>query len=278
MSKVRLFPLLLIVAAAECWAQTATTTTLSLSSASAAWPTAVTLTATVKSGANPVTPGLVKFCNAAPTSCQGTALLGQGQLTASGTASIKLALPIGTHSINAVFAGTKTDATSTSSAETLTVTGVRSSSATLAASANSPYTLTTTVTGYGSATLSGNVSFLDRLNANYQVGTAALGTATTSSPVFQPQALSPTGSQPASLAIGDFNGDGYPDLVVGNVNANSSGVSTLTIFLSTLNGTFGTPITVNLPGAVNGVSALAVGDFNNDGKLDLQLRAEIPTK
>jgi hypothetical protein len=67
-----------------------------------------------------------------------------------------------------------------------------------------------------------------------------------------------------SVATGDFNGDGIPDVVVGqDGNNGSTGIS---VYLGKGDGTF-------LPGASFGPSTdmgeLAVADFNGDGKLDV---------
>src|SRR5439155_556948 len=69
------------------------------------------------------------------------------------------------------------------------------------------------------------------------------------------------GANPVSVAVGDFNGDGKPDLAVGNQNAGS-----VSILLGTGTGSFG--------GATNfavGVQprSVTVGDLNGDGKPDL---------
>lgn len=69
-----------------------------------------------------------------------------------------------------------------------------------------------------------------------------------------------------SLAVGDFNGDGHPDLVVLNGN-------TIAVFLNNGNGTFQPatfPYGVATPISLGG---MAVGDFNGDGKPDLALTA-----
>ena len=67
------------------------------------------------------------------------------------------------------------------------------------------------------------------------------------------------GTSPQSVAVGDFNGDGKPDLVV----ANATNVGVL---LGNGDGTFQAAVYY---GAGSGPRAVAVGDFNGDGKLDL---------
>lgn len=67
-----------------------------------------------------------------------------------------------------------------------------------------------------------------------------------------------------SVASGDFNGDGIPDVVVGQWRNDSS--TGITVYLAKGDGTF-------YPGVSYGTSQdmgyVAVGDFNGDGKLDI---------
>lgn len=75
--------------------------------------------------------------------------------------------------------------------------------------------------------------------------------------------LPATGQCPCSIAMADLNGDGNLDLAVANYNDN-----TVTILLGNGDGTFspapGLPVNVGVNPA-----AVALGDFNADGKLDL---------
>jgi FG-GAP-like repeat/Abnormal spindle-like microcephaly-assoc'd, ASPM-SPD-2-Hydin/FG-GAP repeat len=69
------------------------------------------------------------------------------------------------------------------------------------------------------------------------------------------------GLSPASVAVGDFNGDGKLDLAVGN-----NGSDTVSILLGDGKGSF----TLAFSAATGShPDSLAVGDFNRDGRLDL---------
>jgi len=73
---------------------------------------------------------------------------------------------------------------------------------------------------------------------------------------FQPARNFPAGSSAVSLSLGDFNGDGWLDVVVSNVG----------VFLGNGDGTLQPPR--SFAGAGNFV---VVGDFDGDGRLDLAL-------
>jgi hypothetical protein len=67
----------------------------------------------------------------------------------------------------------------------------------------------------------------------------------------------------SSLAVGDFNGDGNLDLVVAD-----RGLDRLYILMGNGDGTFQTPRTISV-GPDSAPIYVEVGDFNNDGKLDI---------
>ncbi len=79
---------------------------------------------------------------------------------------------------------------------------------------------------------------------------------------FTASAVDPrTGTGPNYIAVGDFNGDGIPDLAVTN-----AGDNTATALLGNGDGTF----TALVPVATGSrPSSLVVGDFNGDGISDL---------
>jgi hypothetical protein len=66
-----------------------------------------------------------------------------------------------------------------------------------------------------------------------------------------------------AVVVGDFNGDGIPDLAAVNLG---SGSATVSIFLGAGDGTFGPKN--DFPAVVN-ANSITTGDFNRDGKLDL---------
>jgi hypothetical protein len=92
-----------------------------------------------------------------------------------------------------------------------------------------------------------------------------LGTGRAESP-FAPAISFPVSPNIYSLQVGDFNGDGIPDLLV-SVSGNGDGGPVFT-YLGNGDGTFTLKSSTNVPGVNIESSYLATGDFNGDGKLD----------
>jgi VCBS repeat-containing protein len=70
-----------------------------------------------------------------------------------------------------------------------------------------------------------------------------------------------SGSDPVSVAVGEFNGDGDPDLAVADQSPGE-----IMVLLGSTGGTFTGPTILTTD---SGVSAVAVADFNRDGDPDL---------
>ena len=98
----------------------------------------------------------------------------------------------------------------------------------------------------------------------------------TSSPVYFPVRNSSTTVQfkflenkiphGGLMVVGDFNNDGKPDVVIGNINARNK-LATEQVYLGKGDGSFKAPI--NTGPFKYGASPRLIGDFNGDGKPDL---------
>ncbi|RXH55936.1 EF hand domain/PKD domain protein [Granulicella sibirica] len=230
----------------------------------------VTLTATVASGTDQVAPGQVKFCDANAATCADSHLLGTAQLTSAGTATLKFIPGIGVYNYKAIFLGTKNSTGSTSTTHPFAVTGLYPTQTTISeAGTPDDYTLTGTVVGTGGATsipLTGTVSFPSSDTGIPSLGTAPLGTSVAG---ITFNALTSTVSVDTPLArsaIGDFNGDGIPDVANANT-ASANTATTVTIALGNGDGTF--TMTATSPATGSRPVGIIAADFNSDGKLDL---------
>ncbi|HEX7653648.1 MAG TPA: VCBS repeat-containing protein, partial [Verrucomicrobiae bacterium] len=90
-------------------------------------------------------------------------------------------------------------------------------------------------------------------------GNGYFGTATSFTPSSR---TAYTGTR--GLAVGDLNGDGYPDFVV----ANPGGGHCIMSFINNKNGTFTPTVEMQASGLPG---RLALADFNQDGKLDIAI-------
>jgi hypothetical protein len=244
-------------------AQTSTTTSLVADKQTVVLGTIFTLTATVTDAKGPIKLGQVTFYDgdpSGPAAALGTVVLNQ----ANGTATLKRGFAIGSHAITAKFLGTNTDAPSSSSSPTITVTGKYASTTTLFTEGNgSSLKLIAKVAGQGLIPITGSVKFTDT-TTNTVLGTSPLNSA-----VLRPKFANTNTSvfdSTESTVAGDFDGDGKLDLVTLAPNQG------LLFYRGNGDGTFMPYVLENLPGVPgHPAKGLASGDFNGDGKLDLVL-------
>jgi hypothetical protein len=253
-------PVLMAAPAATTTTLAVTANGLSVSSVDAG--AVVILTATVKTGSNVVTLGQVNFCDATAPLCSDIHLLGTAPLTTAGTAALKFIPRAGNHSYKAEFVSTANDNASVSTAQPLMVYGTTT---TTIAPSGSPgnYTLKATVTGVAvESAPAGNVEFRDTNKNNAVLATATLGSGISSSTWVNTQNPA-TLPQPLSIAVGDFNGDGIPDIAIGT---NGATAGYLSILLGNGNGTF--QAAKSFTGLPNN-QAMVAAHFVTGGPLDI---------
>ena len=246
-------------------APAATTTLLSTTPATTvAAGSALTLQASVTGAGSPVTQGSVTFCDG-PHLLVTVQVVSSGTTYPLGTANSKLLLGAGSHSITAVYNGTRTYLASASQASPITVAsptnGLTATAITSRGSAGN-YTLQGKVTVVSSLPPTGPVSFLDQSNSAFSLGSATLDPATLTHS-WQPFTAWNTANATYAILIGDLNADGIPDLVTSNYSGTS-----ISVLLGNGDGTF-------QPHADYAVGSfpfgMAMGDLNADGIPDLAI-------
>ncbi|MEG4470331.1 FG-GAP-like repeat-containing protein, partial [Microcoleus sp. AT9_B5] len=115
--------------------------------------------------------------------------------------------------------------------------------------------------------------FLDLAVANFNSGSASILLNTTpigaTTPTFATQVTFTSGALPSDLSIGDFNGDGKPDLAVANdTSSGSASILLNTTAPGATTPTFATQVAFPAGSYPREVS---IGDFNGDGRPDLAL-------
>ncbi|MCE9572652.1 MAG: FG-GAP-like repeat-containing protein [Deltaproteobacteria bacterium] len=118
-----------------------------------------------------------------------------------------------------------------------------------------------------------DLAFAGYSGASVRLNTTAPGAAV---PTFSMQVYFTAGVSPISVAVGDINRDGAPDLVVANNNPDPNagdhnyGFDQVSVFMSTTASGAAAPSyspVVNFTADLN-PSSVALGDLNGDGKLD----------
>jgi hypothetical protein len=267
------FPIIIILAAGSCFAQAkiakSNTNAVSLS----VTPThgrvkqKITLTANVTTNNSPATGGTVVFSN-------GRLSLGSAQVVGknpakgykTGAAVLTTILAPGSYGLIATYGGTASSPQIVvSNPVTYVVKGKTQSRTMLTAKANSQnsknYDFTATVQVFGLPTPLRPVDFFDTTSGT-DLGAMSVNPKSMIHG-FAPAVLTQAGGMPAQSVVGDFNGDGYPDVVVTNA---AFGPSTMAVFLGKANGEF--QASVSYPTGYF-CSGIVVGDYNNDGILDL---------
>jgi hypothetical protein len=111
---------------------------------------------------------------------------------------------------------------------------------------------------------------LDLAVANYNSNTVSIFLNTTSpgagTPTFSAKIDFPAGERPIAISIGDFNGDGKPDIAVANYKSN-----TISVFLNTTAHGAAIPVFLTKLDFVTGVRpvSVSIGDLNADGLPDI---------
>src|SRR5688572_10984565 len=245
--------------AAAAHAASPTWTTLTSSANPVLVGQPVTFTATVKAVGGGGTPtGTVTFKDASAT-------LGTGSVDGLGQATLTTSsLALGTHAITAVYGGDGTFSASTSDVLQQAVPQVTCNTSSFFQPPGSPVAVGSNPesVAVGDFNLDERADLVVTNGGSSNV-TILLGDGSGGGFSQAPGSPVGVGAGPRSVAVGDFNLDGQPDLVVANSNSND-----ITILLGDASGGF-TQVAGSPVGVGSAPYSVAVGDFNLDGKPDL---------
>ena len=236
--------------------------------------TTIALSARVTNNGVPIQYGRVLFCDATAPHCEDAAVFGEAQIVTDGMATLHLRLGEGVYSIHAIFQGTPhtlgkfhapvPQSRSTSAPVAITVKGAEptGTSPAITSIVSGKYTFHNTIMAFGRPAVGGSVSFFDSIGGASPVSLGSVPIDPRQSAVgFTTGSAYHLGTQLATVATGDFNNDGIPDVAVLAPNA-------FWILLGKGDGTFTTLPIQNLNYEPDVVK---VGDFNSDGIQDLAI-------
>jgi FG-GAP-like repeat/Calx-beta domain/MBG domain (YGX type) len=108
-------------------------------------------------------------------------------------------------------------------------------------------------------------NLIDQVNRAFSVNLTSVVSVSNIAASFAATTNFTVGSSPESVAIGDLNGDGKPDLAIAN-----GGSSTVSILLNTTNPGAATPtFAIETNFSATGAAFVAIGDLNGDGRPDI---------
>jgi len=247
--------------------------------------TVITLTASISDTAGPVLNGEVTFFDGTKTLGTVSVVRNATANYVPGTATLRRIFGPGGHNLRAVYAGTLSEQTSSSSTNTLTVaSGGPTQSAGLAYGTTRYFNQLTRLESFVLTDIN-NDGVLDLVAPQFEMANIAisLGDAAHPGTFLPPAFVSTLTSSVDSVAVGDLNGDGLPDIVVGDTDDSYAGILLQdpahpgTFLSAKFAGTTqskpliadmnhdGIPDLVLFPGGQSAAVAVLLGDSHNPG-------------
>lgn len=253
-------------ATVPAYGQAVTTVALSpLPTGTIAAGTVVILIASVSDTSGPVLNGNVTFLDGTKTIGTVSVVQNANANYVPGTATLRRIFGPGGHNIRAVYDGSLSEQISSSSTNTLTVaSGGATQSASLVYGTTRYFNQLTRLEGFVLTDIN-NDGVLDLVAPQFGMSNIAisLGDAAHPGSFLPPTFVSTSTSTVGSVAVGDLNGDGLPDIVFGDADNNDAGIL---LQDPSHPGTFLSPKFV---GATQ--SKPLIADMNHDGIPDLVL-------